>query len=121
MPKVTYKNYREERPWGSFTQFALNEPVTVKIITVKAGEALSLQSHEKRAEFWRIISGDGVITIGEAGSAIKAGEDYEIPPETKHRVEAGSDPVVILEVSRGDFDEHDIIRFRDKYGRAAAD
>jgi len=119
MDKVTHYNYKEERPWGSFIEFALNEPVTVKIITVKAGQAFSLQSHKKRAEFWRIISGGGTITIGDASSAIKPGGDYEIPPNTKHRIEASSHPVVILEVSRGDFDENDIVRFEDKYGRAS--
>ncbi len=120
MNKTHHDTYTEERPWGSFTKFTTdNEPVTVKIITVNAGEAFSLQSHEKRDEFWRIISGGGFITIGDTRSAIKSGGGYEIPQGTLHRIEAGSHPVVILEVSRGDFDENDIVRFEDKYGRAS--
>lgn len=115
MSKVIH--YEERRPWGSFIEFSLNEPVTVKIITVDAGEAFSLQSHEKRNESWRIISGNGMITVGEKVSKLKPGMDYEIPKKTKHRIEALDEPVVILEVARGEFDENDIIRYRDKYGR----
>ena len=39
-----------ERPWGQFTRFACNTPVTVKIITVEPGQRLSLQRHELRGE-----------------------------------------------------------------------
>ena len=39
---------RDERPWGAFERFTLNEPSTVKIITVNAGQTLSLQRHEHR-------------------------------------------------------------------------
>ncbi|MDO8590567.1 MAG: phosphomannose isomerase type II C-terminal cupin domain [bacterium] len=122
MVKATRDNdkniYTEDRPWGSFTKFTTNnEPVTVKIITVKAGQAFSLQSHEKRDEFWRIISGDGFITIGDVRKPVQTNGNYEIPPNTKHRIEAGSHAVVLLEISRGEFDENDIVRFEDKYGR----
>lgn len=112
-----HTTYTEQRPWGSFDQFAFNEQVTVKLITVLPGQAFSLQSHEQRAEFWRVISGNGTITIGEHSSPIIAGHDYEIPPQTKHRIEAGTEPVLILEVARGTFDENDIQRFDDRYGR----
>ncbi len=116
-PAKKIEIYSEERPWGSFTTFAKNELTTVKLITVNAGEAFSLQSHKNRAEFWRVISGNGIITVGEVKETIQVGADYEIPPETLHRVEAGSEAVLILEVSRGDFDEEDIVRAEDKYGR----
>jgi mannose-6-phosphate isomerase-like protein (cupin superfamily) len=41
-----------EKPWGRFIQYVLNEPVTVKILEVKAGEQLSLQAHNHRSELW---------------------------------------------------------------------
>ena len=50
---------KEQRPWGNFERFTLNEKTTVKIITVNAGEELSLQKHNNRTEFWKIISGSG--------------------------------------------------------------
>lgn len=116
-----FSPYTEERPWGSFSKFADNEQVTVKIITVRPGEAFSLQCHEKRDEFWRIISGNGTVTIGSLQKTIKSGEDCVVMRGEKHRVEAGSEPVVILEISRGEFDESDIVRFEDRYGRVPID
>ncbi|MES2088065.1 MAG: phosphomannose isomerase type II C-terminal cupin domain [Patescibacteria group bacterium] len=110
--------YTEKRPWGSFTRFTKNEPVTVKIITVNAGQAFSLQSHEHRDEFWKIISGEGTITVGGTKTAVAPGLEYSVLRGTKHHIEASSSPVVFLEISRGEFDEADIVRFEDKYGRA---
>ena len=39
-----------KRPWGNFKRFALNEKCTVKILTVKPHQELSLQKHEKRKD-----------------------------------------------------------------------
>jgi mannose-6-phosphate isomerase-like protein (cupin superfamily) len=111
------KPYREERPWGEFIEFTRNTPSTVKIITVKAGEAFSLQTHSARDEFWRIISGDGTITIGTKATPISPGSDYFVPRGTAHRIEAHNSSVVVLEISFGMFDEKDITRIEDKYGR----
>lgn len=111
------KPYREERPWGEFIEFTRNTPSTVKIITVNAGEAFSLQTHHSREEFWHIILGEGTVTIGTASFPIKRGDNHFIPKETLHRIQAGASNVVVLEVSFGDFDEQDITRLEDKYGR----
>ena len=40
---------------------------------------------------------------------------------TTHRLSAGGGPVRILEVSFGEFDENDIVRLDDVYGRATND
>ena len=111
------KSYRETRPWGEFVEFTKNAPSTVKMLTVNAGEAFSLQTHSKRDEYWRIISGTGTITLGSHTFPVMAGEGHFIPRGTAHRIEAASEPVVVLEVSFGEFDEGDISRIEDKYGR----
>ena len=113
------KPYREERPWGAFVEFTHNTPSTVKIITVNPGEALSLQSHKKRDEFWHVLSGDGIATIGGEQKQAAAGAEFFVPRETNHRLAGGSLPLMILEISFGEFDEGDIIRLEDRYGRAA--
>jgi len=47
------------------------------------------------------------------------GEKLFIPRETVHRLSATGDaPVRILEISFGEFDEEDIVRLEDVYGRA---
>lgn len=111
------KPYREERPWGEFVEFTKNTPSTVKIITVRAGEAFSLQTHAKRDEFWHIISGDGTIHIGDKSVPSTPGEQHFIPRGSSHRIEAGTTPVIVLEISFGEFDENDIVRSEDRYGR----
>lgn len=112
-------NYqKEERPWGNFERFTLNEKSTVKIITVRAGEEFSLQSHAHRDEFWRVLSGTGVITLDQDHHTIHAGESFFSPVGHEHRMEGGPDGLVFLEIAFGDFDENDITRFEDKYGRA---
>jgi len=105
------------RPWGKFVEFTQNEPTTVKIITVNPHEALSLQRHHKREEFWFVISGLGKVEIDGEEFKITPGSKFVIPKESTHRVTAGSLPVMFLEISTGDFDEGDIVRLEDKYGR----
>jgi mannose-6-phosphate isomerase len=111
------KPYREARPWGEFIEFTKNTSSTVKIITVNAGEAFSLQTHSKRDEYWRVLSGSGTITVGSQALPIMAGDGHFIPRGTAHRIEATAEPVVVLEIAFGDFDEGDILRLEDKYGR----
>ena len=108
---------KQERPWGEFERFTLNEASTVKIITVKAGEEFSLQTHAHRDEFWRILSGSGTVTIGEQRYEAQAGGSFYCPRATKHRAEGGPEGLTFLEIAFGDFDESDITRFDDKYGR----
>ena len=110
--------YQEERPWGNFRRFTLNTPSTVKIITIKAGEQLSLQSHEKRSEFWRVIAGSGMWDIDGGKHDFFVGDEKLIPRGSKHTIMAGSSGITILEIALGEFDETDIKRYEDKYGRA---
>lgn len=109
---------KEERPWGNFERFTLNEKSTVKIITVRPGEAFSLQSHKHRGEFWRILAGSGVVTLDTHEQRIHAGESFFSPEGHEHRMEGGPEGLTFLEIAFGDFDENDVTRLEDKYGRA---
>jgi mannose-6-phosphate isomerase len=106
-----------EKPWGEFEQFTLNEPCTVKVITMDANQQLSLQLHKHRDEEWRIVRGTGFVIIGEDKIDAKVGDEFFVPRETKHRICGGPDGVVLLEIALGQFDESDIVRFEDDYGR----
>lgn len=111
--------YREERPWGEFITFTKNYPSTVKILTINSGQSFSLQYHSHRAEFWYVISGTGTIHIGKDELPITAGNYHVVPEKTEHRVTATDQAVRILEISVGEFDENDITRLEDRYGRVA--
>ncbi|MFA6408155.1 MAG: phosphomannose isomerase type II C-terminal cupin domain [Candidatus Paceibacterota bacterium] len=111
-------NYeREIRPWGNFERFTLNEKSTVKIITVDSNESTSLQTHENRDEFWRVLRGSGTIHIGGADHDAHEGETFFCPRHSEHRISGGPSGTVFLEISFGDFDENDIHRLEDRYGR----
>lgn len=111
------KKYCEKKPWGSFEQFCKNKFCTVKVINVNPNEQLSLQYHNNRDEFWRVIKGKAQIVIGEEIIDAKEDDEFRIPRKTQHRIIAKDDPVRILEISFGDFDEEDIVRIEDKYNR----
>lgn len=111
------KKHQEKRPWGNFEQYCHNEICTVKIINVQPNEELSLQYHNKRDEFWKIISGKALIIIGEETKQGNEGDEFYIPKQAKHRIKTEQSPAKILEISFGQFDENDIVRLEDKYNR----
>ena len=109
-----------EKPWGRFEQYTHNLPCTVKIITVAPGGTLSLQYHHHRDELWVILDKGARVDLGEEVLEPEPGEKIFIPRETVHRLSsAGELEVRILEISFGVFDEEDIVRLEDVYGRVA--
>lgn len=112
--------HHEDRPWGGEECFTENVSSTVKIITVNPGEALSLQTHMNREEFWHVLSGSGFAQVGDEIKEVKAGDEFWVPKGTKHRMTGGDTQLRFLEISLGEFDESDIIRLEDKYGRVTS-
>jgi mannose-1-phosphate guanylyltransferase/mannose-1-phosphate guanylyltransferase/mannose-6-phosphate isomerase len=110
--------YREDRPWGGFERFTLNEQTTIKILTISPEKELSLQTHTHRAEFWKVIEGSGTAEVGDETREATVGDEIEIPIGTPHRLTAGSGGIAVLEIAIGAFDEDDETRIDDDYGRA---
>ena len=107
-----------EKPWGRFEQYTHNVPSTVKVITVQQNASLSLQYHHRRDELWVVLDAGARIELGDTVLRPRAGDKVFIPRTTSHRLSAGdSGPVRILEVTFGKFDEEDIVRLSDVYGR----
>ena len=114
----TMKVVRTEKPWGHFEQYAHNLPCTVKIITVDPGGTLSRQYHQQRDELWVVLDDGAQIELGDEILRPAPAEELFIPRGMVHRLSCVSDkPVRILEVSFGVFDEDDIVRLDDAYGR----
>ncbi len=105
-----------KKPWGNFKQFTLNKKSTVKILQVNPNQVLSLQKHKKRSEMWYFLS-EGYCQIGKKRKKIKEGCSIIIKKGVSHRLYAKNKKVLVLELSFGNFDENDIIRLEDKYGR----
>jgi len=112
------EKYTEERPWGSFERFTNNEVSTVKILHLAPGKRFSLQKHAKRSEFWRCIEGSGMVTVGEEIKEMNVGDEVLVPADTLHRLEGGTNGLVVLEIMQGEYDENDIERIEDDFGRA---
>ncbi|MFA5791863.1 MAG: phosphomannose isomerase type II C-terminal cupin domain [Candidatus Paceibacterota bacterium] len=116
--KRNINTFTIKRPWGQFEQFTHNEVSTVKLHFINPNSSMSLQYHNHRDELWYIVSGHPVLTIGENKINAKPGEEYMVSRLEKHQIEAKDDAVQILEIAYDDnFDEEDIIRIEDKYGR----
>ena len=107
-----------KKPWGLFVQFSHNEKSTVKILEVKPDEMLSMQSHKKRDEFWYVLEGNPTIVLNTRIKTYKKNETIQIRKGTKHRIINKTKKIArVLEISLGNFDENDIIRYEDKYNR----
>lgn len=116
--------YEEERPWGRFIQFSKNQQTTVKIIEVKPQQQLSVQTHKNRDELWVALDPGLVALVGEDTvfmTDIEIGlEPVFIPRNTIHSIKNANlvSDARFLEIAFGEFDEDDIERIRDVYGRA---
>ena len=116
------KILRREKPWGSFEQYTHNLPSTVKVIMVAPGGALSRQYHHHRDELWVVLDPGARVEMDDKVVYPEPGEKLYIPHGTVHRLSAGREgPVRVLEVSFGEYDEDDIVRLKDVYGRAGAE
>jgi mannose-6-phosphate isomerase len=112
------KTLTVKRPWGQFDQFTQNETTTVKVISINPNSSLSLQYHNNRKEFWCILFGFPIVIIGERKTNAKPGDEFMIEKKELHQIESQNGVVQFLEIAYGDFDEDDIVRIKDKYGRA---
>ena len=110
---------RDERPWGYFDVLLEDAEHKVKRIVGYPGKRLSLQRHRHRDEHWLIVSGEALLTLNTEEIVLQHGQSVDIPRSTLHRVKnTGKTELVIVEVQTGDyFDESDIERFEDDYGR----
>jgi mannose-6-phosphate isomerase len=111
-----------EKPWGYELIWALSDHYCGKVLFVRAGEALSLQYHERKDETIHLQSGSAEVEIGNAQDSttvevVSAGRSFRITPGTIHRLRALEDSV-FLEVSTPHLD--DVVRLEDRYGRGDA-
>jgi len=109
----------EKRPWGRFERFTLNEKSTVKLVYLDGDKRLSLQYHNNRAEFWKVIKGPVSVQLDKETKTLQTGESIIIPNNGVHRLIGAGTDAIVLEISTGDFDESDIVRLEDDYKRTS--
>ncbi len=104
--------------------------LTLKILELNAQSKLSVQSHAHRGEFWYVLDGEVVVHRGDrcttidetlrglSSTSLVSTQVITIPQGMVHSLENVSDkPAKVLELSFGKYDEKDIVRYEDRYGR----
>ncbi|TVR63331.1 MAG: cupin domain-containing protein [Gemmatimonadales bacterium] len=119
-PALPLSPRKVEKPWGHEIIWAHTDRYVGKILFVRAGEAMSLQFHEVKDETLHLLDGEIRLEVGRAPRALescdlKAGESIHIRPGLLHQITALTD-CRILEASTPELD--DVVRIRDRYGRA---
>lgn len=107
------------RPWGKYEILRDTDLFKSKVITVDPGQRISYQSHDRRAEHWIVVAGEGEVTLNDEIRKVKAGDYIFIPLKAKHRISCtGAKALQFVEVQVGDyFGEDDIVRYQDDYNR----
>ncbi len=108
--------YMENRPRGRFEPYSQGRICTVKPIYANRKKRLSLQYHHKRGEHWNIIKGTGEVTVCNRNYCYRAGDSFKIGKKAKHMIAANTG-TLFLEIAYGKFDENDIVRIEDDFGR----
>lgn len=109
-----------QRPWGFYKTAILNDYFQSKVISLKPGGKLSLQSHNHREEYWIIVHGEGLVQIEKSLLNVRCGSMLFIPKGAKHRLTNTDteESLILTEVQIGAYlGEDDIIRYEDDYGR----
>ncbi len=115
------ENEFDRRPWGSFTVLDVDTDYKVKRLEVLPKMRLSYQKHERRSEHWFIVRGKAKVTLNGVEKLVKTGESIDIPAGTAHQIENpdSKEILVFIETQTGDyFEEDDIVRLEDDFGRA---
>ena len=107
------------RPWGSYRVIETRESFQIKQLEVLPGSRLSLQSHQFRAEHWFVVAGIAKVEINDHFLILHPSDSVQIPVKSRHRVTAlGDSSLIFIEIQTGSsFDEDDIVRYEDDYGR----
>jgi mannose-6-phosphate isomerase len=111
---------RVEKPWGYEILWAHTEHYVGKILHIEPGHLLSLQYHEKKHESIYVLRGRMIFRYRDERGELQeremiAGEAQQVPTGLVHQFEA-IERTDVLEASTPHLD--DVIRLKDKYGRA---
>jgi len=107
-----------ERPWGGYQIIYEDFGIVVKVLTVNPGTRLSLQKHTFRSEKWYVVAGDMVAVVDGESIEMEVGKPVFVDVSKVHRlVNVGNEVGRVVEIIQGVYDEDDIERLEDDYGR----
>ena len=107
-----------DKPWGKVVTYSLNQPSSVRVITVEPGQETSEHYHQLRDEMWVVIDEGLRIQIGNRQIEAHPGDEFVVSSEEPHRItNTGTKRGRVLEIAHGYTDEDDTFRLQDDYGR----
>lgn len=106
-----------DKPWGYEVRWAITDRYLGKILHIDAGEALSLQYHERKDESLLVVKGVMDLELDGQTHRLAVGDTVHITPGTRHRMTAVED-TDIFEVSTPEIE--DVVRLEDRYGRTGS-
>lgn len=100
------------RNWGLWEVLDCGESFCLKRLTLRCYSSISKQRHNYRSETWVVIAGSGTVTIDDDRFAATVGDVFYINAQQIHRLSAGEEGMVVIELQKGTLlDENDIERF----------
>lgn len=108
-----WKAPKTDRSWGYYRILHTEgHEVKVKELTVNPGQALSMQKHANRNEYWLVSEGQATIHDGHEEVVINKHSNFNIPFNQWHQLSNKTDkPLKIIEIQYGTLcDEGDIER-----------
>jgi mannose-6-phosphate isomerase-like protein (cupin superfamily) len=110
---------RVEKPWGHEIIWAQTDRYVGKILVIEAGRQLSLQYHDAKDEWIRVLTGRVRLTLEADDGTLEEivlgpGEGARVAPGRRHRF-AAVERAELVEVSTPELD--DVVRLADDFGR----
>ena len=69
-------------------------PMTISRYRVAPGDKVSLHVHTGKAEYWVVVAGRGVVSIGAQELTVQVGDVVLTPPQVPHALlNTGTDPL----------------------------
>ena len=107
-----------EKPWGKVTTYSLNQPSSVRVISIEPGQETSEHYHQLRDEMWIVLDEGLQVQIGNRIVDARPGDEFVVTSEEPHRItNTGRKRGRVLEIAHGYTDEDDTFRLQDDYGR----
>jgi mannose-6-phosphate isomerase-like protein (cupin superfamily) len=107
-----------DKPWGKVQTYSLNQPSSVRVITVEPGHETSEHYHQLREELWIVLDEGLSVQIGNRIVEARVGDEFMVGSEEVHRIaNNGSKRGRVLEIAHGYTTEDDTLRLQDDYGR----
>jgi mannose-6-phosphate isomerase len=93
---------------GTVATSALNQPSSVRIITVEPDQETSVHYHPMRDEMWVVLHGGPTVEIGNRVVKAQPAEEFMVAAEETHRIgNAGATRGRVLEIVHGYTTEDD--------------